>query len=504
MGIHYNVPPFGWLDSRGNITGFDADLMRLIADDWGVNLHFRQVTRHTGPGMLLEGAVDLLAGGQPLLGEQSSHYEFSHIYHQDRLVLLVRAESAWQSTEELSEQGIGVLQVSLMEDYLEIWQLRENVTFAVKPQPTHDHGIKALLAGEIEALFIERSRIHNLEIEPGSLRELTTDLGALPIAFISRQQDGALRDAINHALQSLSAKGNLRALHAFYFPQEPFNPELIPRWAGLGETTKVVMATGIQQPENLRLPQIRQTGIVRIALPPDSSLTDFHLGLAQALAELWGVAIETLTLDTEQAKAALLSNAADLAFSIAPNWSHSAQLDYSAPYLRHGLLLVARSESEIGGFNDLPERALIAIPTSDSTIVPHLLEIADESAITMELRSVGANYLAQEMFFDDTIDAIIADSLTLSPILQSNPERLKVAKGVGASQWLSDEYLSIAIPENDHTLRNLVELSLQELARNGHLNELLMPLQISELPSAGHRILQWPNFAPQFQINPGS
>src|SRR5690606_9823401 len=45
VGVLANQPPFGELNVRGDWNGFDADLGRAIADTWGVEVRFKQVTR---------------------------------------------------------------------------------------------------------------------------------------------------------------------------------------------------------------------------------------------------------------------------------------------------------------------------------------------------------------------------------------------------------------------------------------------------------------------------
>src|SRR5690349_8779933 len=47
VGILYNEIPFGLLNIRGEVSGYDADLARSMAEQWGVEVEFVQVTRQT-------------------------------------------------------------------------------------------------------------------------------------------------------------------------------------------------------------------------------------------------------------------------------------------------------------------------------------------------------------------------------------------------------------------------------------------------------------------------
>jgi ABC-type amino acid transport substrate-binding protein len=60
VGLLYNAPPFGELNIRGEVSGFDADLARSMAEAWGVEVEYVQVTRQTAIDTLRAGQVDML------------------------------------------------------------------------------------------------------------------------------------------------------------------------------------------------------------------------------------------------------------------------------------------------------------------------------------------------------------------------------------------------------------------------------------------------------------
>ncbi|MBE0688633.1 MAG: transporter substrate-binding domain-containing protein [Anaerolineae bacterium] len=83
-GILYNEPPFGVLNERGEVSGFDADLARALAEAWGVDLEFVQVTRQTAIDTLTAGEVDLLLAALPHNRTLDSRVEFSQAYYPER------------------------------------------------------------------------------------------------------------------------------------------------------------------------------------------------------------------------------------------------------------------------------------------------------------------------------------------------------------------------------------------------------------------------------------
>src|SRR5688572_30382742 len=64
VGLLYNNPPFGELNIRGEVSGFDADLARSMAEAWGVTFEPVQVTRQTAIQFVKNGTVDMLVASQ--------------------------------------------------------------------------------------------------------------------------------------------------------------------------------------------------------------------------------------------------------------------------------------------------------------------------------------------------------------------------------------------------------------------------------------------------------
>ncbi len=506
VGMLFNEVPFGWLDIRGNVTGYDADILRSITALWGIDIRFLHVTRQTGGEMLHAGEVDLLAGGQLLLSQRLEEYAFSHAYHLDTLQTLVRADAPWQTLADLTGQSVGVVRVSAEEDYLAEWSQRENIAYLTRPQPTLDRGLRTLLAGEIEALVGERSQLEQLQREPGQIRPLESVLGALPLAFALPAADSILRDALNHALQTIASNGRLRELHTLYFPSIPHDEEQIPQWVDLGDDGAFNPPDTIAYPEHFTLPSLREASVLRAVLvnTPDSRLANLCTGLATALGELWGLTVDFETAEAASAIASVVAGEADIAIGVAPSWAESARVDFTAPFLRHGSLLLTRAARDITSFANLPSPATIAIPAQDPLILARLREVAEASGIELgDTRVVSAALLANELLADEEVDAIFADSLVLAPFLRDYPDRFRVASNANGGIWFSREYLSIATPENDVAFRNLVELSLQALAQDGRLTMLLEPLTNPDLPNMGHRISQWPDKKVSLQIGSG-
>ena len=77
MGILYNIGRFATLTDTGDVQGFEASIAQAIAEDWGVNVQFKQVTRQNAVNMLLGGRVDLLMGEVMLSRDMQALIDYS-------------------------------------------------------------------------------------------------------------------------------------------------------------------------------------------------------------------------------------------------------------------------------------------------------------------------------------------------------------------------------------------------------------------------------------------
>src|SRR5690606_25560956 len=128
VGILYNAPPFGLLNIRGAVAGFDADLARSMADAWGVEVEFVQVTRQTALDMLLNDQVDLLAAALVHHRDLDRKVEFSYTYYQGSQSVMLRDDDGAAVLAHLADRRLGVVIGTASEVAVQAWQARAGVS----------------------------------------------------------------------------------------------------------------------------------------------------------------------------------------------------------------------------------------------------------------------------------------------------------------------------------------------------------------------------------------
>ncbi|MBL8161371.1 MAG: transporter substrate-binding domain-containing protein [Anaerolineae bacterium] len=503
VGMLYNAIPFGEFNLRGEVSGYDADLARSMAEAWGVEFEAVQVTRQTALDMLRTGAVDMLVAAQVHRRELDALVEFSLTYYPGTQSLLVRQDDGAAGLGDMANRRIGYVIASPSLDALTQWQMRAGVTVTTQQYLTLDQAVTALAANEVDAVAANRVLLTRLTtVQQGGARILEQALSPEPYAIVVRRQDVNWRNLINKTLQHLVQKGRMQEIQQAYFGTS-YPLDLIPVWQGLGtEPPKPAeFSPDVTYPTQYALPRVQSNGVVRVAgvsdLPPDAPesqrrLEAFNRAMIEALAVRWGVRVEYLPNSAGNAADLVAAGQADLAVGVTLDWALTDRVDFSAPYLLHGERLLAKADGPYETFLDLRAR-WVAVFASEPGAEDRVNALAESVSSGVRIFTLNNEANAPQIILEErSADVVFGDSLKLIPHVQANPEALRLTvRGNNPDPWYSRVYVGIAVPRNDLDFRLLVEYTLQEMARDGSWQTLLAPVML-------------PDDIPAFDIWPGS
>jgi len=492
VGILYNAAPFGLLNVRGQVAGFDADLARSMADAWGVEVEFTQVTRQTAFAVLAEEQVDMLAAALIHRREADAQVEFSYTYYQGSQAVMVRNNDGATSPAQLADRRLGFVIGTVSEEAIANWQVRSGISVATHAYMTLDQGLVALVNAEIDGLMSSRFELNRL-LQPGVLRILDEDLVPQPYAIALRRQDVSFRNLIDGTLQFLARNGRINEIYDANFPGSAYPAGLIPIWVGLGEDAPhpAQFATEIAYPALNVVPRLQDGQSLRVAglrdLPSDAPqseqrLNDLNRAIVETMAQRWAVQVEYLPDSGDNALDLLANGQADLAVGVEPQWDWADRVDFSQPYLLHGDRLMVKQNSDIESFNELRGGRWVGVFASEPGSADRVNQLAEsiDTAVNIYtmIREQDVPFYILE---DNNADVAFGDSLKLIPQLQARPDDFRLAiRCAGCDPWYSREYVGLALPRNDIDFRLLVDYTLQEMDQDGTLAALLQPVMIPE------------------------
>jgi polar amino acid transport system substrate-binding protein len=517
VGILYNAPPFGELNIRGEVAGYDADLARSIAETWGVEVEFVQVTRQPERSvhLLRSGEVDMLIAAQVHHRDLDRLVEFSQSYYMGRQSVMARADDPVEFPAQMAGRRLGVVIATPAREALSKWMERTGLSASVETYLTLDRAYVALVNDEVDGIVDSGYRLRQVALglqRPDLTRILEEPLELEPFAIAVLRQDVHMRNLVNHTLQHLTVSGRMEEIHQTYFPGEAY--DVITVWDNLGEDapTPDQFATDLSFPAEYIVPRIQAGQVVRVAgligVTADSGAPEserrwdtFHRSLLQEMASRWGTTVEFTSSSAQQAVTMVAEGQADIAVGIKPDWDLAGQVDFTGSYLLHGERLLIRADDNIAGFSDLGGGRIVVTPNNEPTAASRAVEIAESVNVRIEIEQLREQDLGFALLADEDLDAaaVFGDSLKLVPHVQAEPERLRLTLDENdRARWYSRTYLSLAVPYNDIDFRLLVEYTLQEMARDGTLQELLEPLI---LPQDMPRFEIWPGPATYLTFN---
>ncbi|HLV33788.1 MAG TPA: transporter substrate-binding domain-containing protein [Spirillospora sp.] len=503
VGILYNAPPFGLLNIRGAVAGFDADLARSMADAWGVEVEFVQVTRQTALDMLLNDQVDLLAAALVHHRDLDRKVEFSYTYYQGSQSVMLRDDDGAAVLAHLADRRLGVVIGTASEVAVQAWQARAGVSVTVQPYYTLEQGLVALVEQEIDGLVSSNYRLREI-LQPGVVKILDEPLGLEPYALAMRRQDIGLRNLVNRTLQYLAQSGRLNEIYGANFPGSTYPAGLIPEWDNLGDEAPQPdqFDANIPYPTQYVIPRLQDGQPLRVAgvadVPDDAPESEKRLhalnrALAERLAARWGVGIEFLPDSGDNALDLVASGQADLAAGVRPDWDWSDRVDFSSPYLLHGDRLLVKRNSNIESFNELRGGRWVGVFASEPGSADRVNELARSINTAVNIYTmIREQDVPFYLLEDQNADVAFGDSLKLIPHVQAYPDDFRLtARCPNCDPWYSRKYVAFGLPRNDIDFRLLVEYTLQEMAQDGTLATLWQPVML-------------PGELPQFDIWPGS
>ncbi|MHB0878890.1 MAG: basic amino acid ABC transporter substrate-binding protein [Anaerolineae bacterium] len=108
VGTEAAYPPFENKDENGNIVGFDIDLLKAIAANQGFAVEFVD-TPFDGIFVALQsGQFDAVISATTITDERKQIVNFSDPYFEAGLAVVVKADSSYQTPDDLEGKPIGV------------------------------------------------------------------------------------------------------------------------------------------------------------------------------------------------------------------------------------------------------------------------------------------------------------------------------------------------------------------------------------------------------------
>lgn len=216
VGMDPSFPPFETLDDQGRIVGFDVDLARAVAAEWGMDVEIVPIGFDSLIDALIAGKVDSIISALPLDPRLTKDIAYSEPYFEAGLRLAVPVDSTITSVEELNGHTVAV-EWGSTGDMIGRRLTREGVTLSLVQFPTPQEAVAALTAGAADALFVDNVTLREVQGQGAAVVAVGPALESSPYVIAMPLRADELQRNVADALATLRTQGDLDQLEATWF-----------------------------------------------------------------------------------------------------------------------------------------------------------------------------------------------------------------------------------------------------------------------------------------------
>ena len=218
LGLDDSFPPMGFRDENGEIVGFDIDTAREVCKRLGVELKCQPIDWAAKEQELTTGMIDCIWNGFTKTPEREKVMCFSKPYVKNAQVVVVKADSPYQTLADLAGKSLGLQAGSSAQDAVsdmpgfedslkEIVGFKENLT-----------ALMDLEIGGVDAVALDLLVANdNIKRSGKDFRILDETLVEEEYAIGFRKNDIALKDAVDNALLEMAKDGTLAKIAEKWF-----------------------------------------------------------------------------------------------------------------------------------------------------------------------------------------------------------------------------------------------------------------------------------------------
>lgn len=474
VGVRYDLEPFSYVGSDGQLAGLEIDLAHALAQRWlgdAQAVRFRQVRSDTALQHLQSGDVDFVLAGIVHTQEAETDADFSPPYFMNGQALLTFPDTGVTSLADIDGLSVGGL--SWAEGMVQL-QAASPVTPTYVPYDDFAQLVSGLRTREIDAFAGLRHRLERARRSVAGT-QIVAQYTQLPLALVYRENDPFFGDLVATTFREMATDGTWETLYAQWLSGA--TPPEIPDWPG----TRPIPALNESPQERATLntlEQIRQRGTVRAGYFPerwpysadrgDGVQTGFEVRLLELMAERWlgdRQAITYVPVTEETAFQQLQSGEVDLLLG---GWLHTEeaeqQVAFSLTLLDDGVSLLSPQSAPVETPEGLAGRPVGVIAgTAAEAALPRITEATGVGLNPVTYPDRDAAVAALQ---SGEVAALLAERrLLFDPFYRVGGFFLPDAR-------LTYRPIGYVLPRGDSDFRDFVNLTLATLHADGSFAEL--------------------------------
>ncbi len=216
VGMDPSFPPFETLDAQGAPVGYDVDLARALAAEWGLEAEIVAIGYDSLLDALQVDRVDAVVSAFPFNARMTKDIHYSPPYFEAGVRLVVGTDATLENVEELAGRTVAVEWGSRGDAIARRLQ-REGIALERLPFQSSQEALDALLAGAGDALLLDGVSLRLAQGEGKPVRAVGPALDADPYVIAVSIKSHQLQAALYDALAALEQAKELELLEDRWF-----------------------------------------------------------------------------------------------------------------------------------------------------------------------------------------------------------------------------------------------------------------------------------------------
>jgi polar amino acid transport system substrate-binding protein len=222
VGTDAAYAPFESQNEKGEIVGFDIDIVKAVAAKAGLEVKFVNTPWEGIFNALAQGDRDMVVSAVTITDERRQTMDFSDPYFDAQQLIAVRNDSKVASFADLKKLKVGV-QTGTTGDEA-VTKLLGKTSTAIKRFESTPLALKELESGGVDAVVADNGVvIHYVANNPGGKFKTVADKEFVPEQYgmAIKKGNAELLAKINKGLADIKADGTYAKIYAQYFGAAP-------------------------------------------------------------------------------------------------------------------------------------------------------------------------------------------------------------------------------------------------------------------------------------------
>ena len=214
MSTNASFPPYEMVADDGSFEGIDVEVAGAIAEKLGLELQVDDMGFDAALQAAQTGKSDMVMAGVTITEERQAVMDFSNSYANGVQVVIVKEDSPIQTVDDLANANMIGCQMGTT-GYIYCSDTVENGGFGEDHVTPYDDGaaaVQALMNGQVDAVVIDNMPAQEYVAANPGLKILDGEFTNEDYAIGVAKGNTALLDAINGALEELTADGTIQSI----------------------------------------------------------------------------------------------------------------------------------------------------------------------------------------------------------------------------------------------------------------------------------------------------